>query len=138
MGKKGELARRLGELEARLAAMEGAEAAPKRKRKHSDAAGLPARPQGEWERLAPCIAALGHPVRLRLLQAVLSGTRQASALAAAAGVGTTGQLYHHLRELGAAGWLNAERRGSWEVPAARVAPLLALLGAAEAAGDARP
>jgi hypothetical protein len=43
---------------------------------------------------------------------------------------TTGQLYHHLRQLVAAGWLRTSLRGRYAVPADRIVPLLALLAAA--------
>jgi DNA-binding transcriptional ArsR family regulator len=84
----------------------------------------------DWSDTAPALAALGHPVRLRLLNAVLSGTQDTAALAGTLGDGTTGQLHHHLRELTATGWLRAERRGRYEVPADRVVPLLVAVAAA--------
>ncbi|WP_369053760.1 ArsR/SmtB family transcription factor [Kineococcus terrestris] len=74
------------------------------------------------------LSALAHPVRLRLVLAVLSGRRTVAELGE--GLGTTGQLYHHLRQLTAAGWLTASGRGSWTVPAQRVVPLMTLLAAA--------
>lgn len=79
---------------------------------------------------ADSLAALGHPVRLRLLRAILGGTRTAAELAALPGVGTTGQIYHHLRLLTGAGWLHTAGRGRYEVPAARVVPLLVAVAAA--------
>ena len=84
----------------------------------------------DWSDIAPALAALGHPVRLRLLNAVLAGTHETAALAETLGDGTTGQLHHHLRELTATGWLRAERRGRYEVPADRVVPLLVAVAAA--------
>ena len=42
----------------------------------------------------------------------------------------THQLHHHLRQLVAAGWLASTRRGHYEVPAARVVPLLVTVLAA--------
>lgn len=84
----------------------------------------------DWSDIAPALAALGHPVRLRLLNAVLAGTHETAALAETLGDGTTGQLHHHLRELTATGWLRAERRGRYEVPADRVVPLLVAIAAA--------
>lgn len=86
--------------------------------------------EDSWEPTAEVLAALGHPVRLRLLQAVLSGTTTAAELTALPGVGTTGQTYHHLRRLVAAGWLRpatGAARGAHEVPLPRVVPLLAVL-----------
>ncbi len=85
----------------------------------------------DWVDLAPRIAALGHPVRLRILQLVLRGTATTAAeLARTEGLGTTGQVYHHLRQLSAAGWLRTGSRGVHEVPAERVIPLLIILAAA--------
>ncbi|QCW78608.1 helix-turn-helix transcriptional regulator [Streptomyces sp. S6] len=79
---------------------------------------------------ADALAALGHPVRLRLLREILGGRRTAAELAALDAVGTTGQIYHHLRQLTGAGWLHTTGRGRYEVPAARVVPLLVVLTAA--------
>ena len=81
------------------------------------------------EDVASTLAALGHPMRLRLLQAVLSGQTGATALGSMEGLGTSGQLYHHLRELQAAGWLHSSSRGRYQVPPARVVPLLTVLAA---------
>lgn len=85
----------------------------------------------EVEETASVLGALGHPLRLRLLQAVLQGQRAATELGRMEGLGTSGQLYHHLRELQAAGWLRSAGRGRYEVPPARVVPLLTMLAAAE-------
>jgi DNA-binding transcriptional ArsR family regulator len=84
----------------------------------------------DWSDLAPRLAALGSPVRLRLLQALLQGVSAVSDLAARPGMGTSGQLYHHLRELEAAGWLHSPQRGSYALRPERVIPLMALLAAA--------
>lgn len=86
--------------------------------------------QEDWSELAPRLSALGHPVRLRLLQCLLQGQGAVAELAAQPGLGSTGQLYHHLRELEAAGWLHAPQRGSYAVKPERVIPLLAMLAAA--------
>ncbi|CAM5226822.1 ArsR/SmtB family transcription factor [Streptomyces hirsutus] len=84
----------------------------------------------DWPTAAEPLAALGHPVRLRLLREILGGRRTAAELAELDGVGTTGQIYHHLRQLTGAGWLHTTGRGRHEVPAGRVVPLLVLLSAA--------
>ncbi|MFC9702714.1 ArsR/SmtB family transcription factor [Streptomyces sp. NPDC056943] len=84
----------------------------------------------EWAETADSFAALGHPVRLRLLREILGGRRTAAELAELAEIGTTGQIYHHLRQLTGAGWLHTTGRGRYEVPAARVVPLLVMLTAA--------
>ncbi|KNE83032.1 MULTISPECIES: ArsR/SmtB family transcription factor [Streptomyces] len=86
---------------------------------------------GSWEDAAEAFAALGRPVRLRLLREILGGRRTAAELTELAEVGTTGQVYHHLRQLTAAGWLRSSGRAGYEVPADRVVPLLVVLAAAE-------
>ncbi|GIE90843.1 ArsR/SmtB family transcription factor [Actinoplanes regularis] len=83
----------------------------------------------DWTEAAPVFNALGHPVRLRLLQKILSGTRGAAELAEDTELGTTGQVYHHLRQLVAAGWLRVPSRGQYAVPGDCVVPLLAILTA---------
>ncbi|WP_030568180.1 ArsR/SmtB family transcription factor [Streptomyces aureocirculatus] len=88
---------------------------------------------GDWTEAADSLAALGHPVRLRLLREILGGRRTAAELAALDEVGTTGQIYHHLRHLTGAGWLHTTARGRYEVPAGRVVPLLVVLTAARPA-----
>lgn len=85
----------------------------------------------EWADRAAAFAALGHPVRLELLRHVLSGTHTTADLAAVESLGTTGQLHHHLRQLLTTGWLRQAGRGTYEVPAARVVPLLVCLTAVE-------
>ncbi|CAM5551117.1 ArsR/SmtB family transcription factor [Streptomyces narbonensis] len=84
----------------------------------------------EWAGTADSFAALGHPVRLRLLREILGGRRTAAELAELAEIGTTGQIYHHLKQLTGAGWLHTTGRGRYEVPGARVVPLLVMLTAA--------
>ncbi|NED13955.1 helix-turn-helix domain-containing protein [Streptomyces sp. SID9124] len=84
----------------------------------------------DWSEAAASFAALGNPVRLTLLRAVLDGLRTAAELAALDDVGTTGQIYHHLRQLTGAGWLHSPERGRYEIPAGRVVPLLVVLTAA--------
>lgn len=87
----------------------------------------------DWTALAPGLSALGHPARLRILQLVARGEATAAAdLADTPGLGSTGQIYHHLRQLTVAGWLRATTRGHHEVPAERLVPLLVILGASTA------
>ncbi|GIE62194.1 hypothetical protein BJY16_008785 [Actinoplanes octamycinicus] len=83
----------------------------------------------DWPEHAPALAALGHPVRLRLLRKILGGTRGAAELGEDPELGTTGQLYHHLRQLVAAGWLRSLGRGQYTVPGDRVVPLLVIITA---------
>jgi hypothetical protein len=84
----------------------------------------------EPDDLVPALAALGHRMRLLLLWAVLAGRRTVAELEGLETLGTTGQLYHHLRQLVAAGWLKTAGRGRYAVPAERVVPLLVVLAAA--------
>ncbi|MCX4639159.1 helix-turn-helix domain-containing protein [Streptomyces platensis] len=84
----------------------------------------------DWGAAAESFAALGQPVRLRLLREILGGHCTAAELTELDGTGTTGQIYHHLRQLTAAGWLHTAARGRYEVPADRVVPLLVMLTAA--------
>jgi hypothetical protein len=83
----------------------------------------------DWSRPASvsALAALGHPVRLRLLQAIITGTVAVSELAALEGVGTTGQVYHHVNQLIAAGWVYSPSRGHYGIPPERVVPLLTVI-----------
>ncbi|GAB47344.1 winged helix-turn-helix domain-containing protein [Mobilicoccus pelagius] len=83
----------------------------------------------DWTRGATALAALGHPVRLAILQHVLTGTTTTAALAESDGLGTTGQLHHHLRALVAAGWLASAGRGRYSVPPHRIVPLLVVVSA---------
>lgn len=76
---------------------------------------------------APALAALGHPVRLELLQAIYEGTTTVAALSDDDRFGTTGQIYHHIHALAGAGWLESSRRGHWRVPAQKIIPLLTLI-----------
>jgi DNA-binding transcriptional ArsR family regulator len=84
----------------------------------------------DWTALAPALSALGHPARLRILQLIARGEATTAAdLADTPGLGSTGQIYHHLRQLVGAGWLRATTRGRHEVPPERLVPLLVILGA---------
>lgn len=85
----------------------------------------------DWAELAAGLGALAHPVRLALVQAVLRGTRSVAELSDDERFGTSGQLYHHLRQLVAAGWLKTAGRGRYVVPPARVLPLLVIVMGAD-------
>ncbi|MFH8986003.1 winged helix-turn-helix domain-containing protein [Streptomyces varsoviensis] len=85
----------------------------------------------DWSAAAESFAALGQAVRLRLLREILDGRDTVAALTELDGIGTTGQIYHHLRQLSAAGWLHTPARGHYEIPAVRVVPLLVMLAAAQ-------
>ncbi len=92
---------------------------------------LPALLAGGWADAAGALAALGHPVRLELIRRLLAGAHTTNELAEIPDLGTTGQLYHHLRELQAAGLVVQRRRNDYAVPADRVIPCLVLVAAAQ-------
>ena len=84
----------------------------------------------EWADLAGGLGALGHPVRL----GVCSWSRVVRPpppreLTRLVDLGSTGQIYHHLRQLVAAGWLRTRSKGRHSVPSERVVPLLVILAA---------
>ena len=81
----------------------------------------------DWREPADALAALGHPVRLALVQRFAAGAATVADVSGAEGLGTTGQVYHHLRQLVAAGWLRSVGGGRYEVPVARVVPLLTMV-----------
>ena len=83
--------------------------------------------QIDFAEAAEPLAALGHPVRLQLLQAIYEGTSTVAELGKDERFGTSGQIYHHVHALAGAGWLESARRGHWRVPAQRVIPLLTLV-----------
>lgn len=87
--------------------------------------------EADWSLTADVLAALGQPVRLTLLREVLRGMHTTAELGALEDVGTSGQLYHHLRALVAAGWLRTAGRGRYEVPPARIVPLLVVIAACQ-------
>lgn len=76
---------------------------------------------------AEAMSALAHPVRLRILQHLLSGAETVQDLTTAGEFGTSGQIYHHLKILVSAGWLSAGPRSRYSVPAERLVPLLVML-----------
>lgn len=88
----------------------------------------------DWGSRADALSALGNVLRLNILQAVLHGTTRVAALVEELESGTSGQVYHHLKELTAAGWLTSPKRGEFAVPNSRLIPLLAVISAA---GDHR-
>lgn len=84
----------------------------------------------DWTQFADSLASLGHPVRLAVLRAVLGGTETVGGLVEDLALGTSGQIYHHVHQLTAAGWLVPHARSRYQIPPERVIPLLAILTAA--------
>jgi len=85
---------------------------------------------GNIEAATTVLAALGHPVRLTLLRALLRGATSLADLMELPDMGTTGQLTHHLRELRAAGLVVSARRNHYAVAPDRVVPVLITIAAA--------
>ncbi|MCO1657093.1 ArsR/SmtB family transcription factor [Pseudonocardia humida] len=151
---------RLTALERRVDALEGARSAPVEAAEPATAAGV-VHYSGEvhlhgdvtWSidygaagaldlddepRLA-VLAALGHPARVRIVRALLSGGPSGTGpLQEAAGLASTGQLYHHLRSLTHSGLVEQDARGSYRIAGRAVVPTLVLLvAAADVAGQLR-
>jgi DNA-binding transcriptional ArsR family regulator len=83
--------------------------------------------QQPWSEASQALTALAHPVRLEILKMILQGKHTSQELQELQGLGTTGQLYHHLKELQSAGWLKVESRGNYKVVPERIIPLMAIV-----------
>ncbi|WP_409290372.1 ArsR family transcriptional regulator [Peribacillus sp. SCS-37] len=89
---------------------------------------LPSILAGESEDMARILSSLGHKQRLEIIKALLVQPRHGTELVELLGMGTTGQLYHHLKPLIGAGLvLQEERGGSYSIPRKRALPLLLVL-----------
>jgi DNA-binding transcriptional ArsR family regulator len=77
------------------------------------------------------LATLGHPVRLQILEAVLYGETTVTQLVEELDAGSSGQIYHQLEELISSRWLTSLNRGAFEVPPARIVPLISNLTAVD-------
>lgn len=86
----------------------------------------------DWSEAADSLSALGHPVRLAILQRLVGADAAVRDLVDDLGLGSTGVAYHHLHQLTAAGWVRSARPGRYEISAARVIPLLTILTAWDA------
>jgi ArsR family transcriptional regulator, arsenate/arsenite/antimonite-responsive transcriptional repressor len=91
---------------------------------------VPALLQLETEGIARVITALGSPQRLLLLRALLHGQHSSQQLQAALEVTSAGQLYHHLKELLAAGIIEQRGRNNYRLDPRKIVPFLTLLAAA--------
>ncbi|MGI8855774.1 MAG: hypothetical protein ACR2JW_08485 [Thermomicrobiales bacterium] len=76
------------------------------------------------------LAALASMPRLALYRAVLDHPATSGELMKAAGLNTTGQLYHHLRELMGAGLMMQEGRDRYALVPERLPAARTILGAA--------
>ncbi len=105
-----DVARRLAELEERVAALEGDDRATVEFPRSEDGGGtvgyrgLVTLGGGEVRQQIDVLAALAHPVRVGIVRSLLvDGPKPGSALQEAAGLGSTGQPYHHLKTLTSSG-----------------------------------
>lgn len=87
--------------------------------------------EGDWAEHAEAIGALGHPLRLAILQRLCAGEHTVAQLVEELELASTGVAYHHLGALQQGGWVRTPRRGSWQIPATRLIPLMTILIAAE-------
>lgn len=85
------------------------------------------------------LAALGHPVRAAVVrQLATEGPCAAAALQEAVGLGSPGQLYHHLKSLTGCGLVEQDKRGSYRLrPQVAVPALVLLTAASDVAGQLR-
>lgn len=84
----------------------------------------------DGEKAAKVLAALGHQQRLDILRTVLKEPLTGPEIVERLNMGTTGQLYHHIKALMAADLLTQEERGGkYSLPSHRSLPLLLLLAA---------
>jgi DNA-binding transcriptional ArsR family regulator len=84
----------------------------------------------DWTRVSRTLESLGSPARLTLLAALLRAPRNRAELHEALGDTSTGHLYHHLRELQAAGLISQRRRGEYEIAPQVPVPLLVIVASA--------
>ncbi|QTH58992.1 winged helix-turn-helix transcriptional regulator [Corynebacterium hindlerae] len=75
------------------------------------------------------VSALAHPIRHALLRRLLDAPAPVTELVAE-GLASSGAAYHHLTALQAAGWVR-KRDNLFEIPPARVVPLLTIIAASE-------
>ena len=83
-----------------------------------------------WEDAAAMLSALGSPFRLEIIRALLLGRETVQELQEIPGLGTSGQLYHHLRDLQSVGVVTQRRRGRYGVAGDKVVPCLIIISAA--------
>lgn len=80
--------------------------------------------------LAAALSALASGPRLRIVAALARGPIATGDLAERVGQSGTGQLFHHLKELLAAGIVHQPQRGVYAIRPAQLVPVLAIVSAA--------
>jgi DNA-binding transcriptional ArsR family regulator len=72
------------------------------------------------ESVAPVFAGLSSPARIALLYALIDGPRTSQQLREVLDAPSVGQLYHHLRELLAAGLIVQPARSLYQIPPGKI------------------
>lgn len=85
---------------------------------------------GAGEGVASVLSALASPPRLRMVTELARGPLSTSDLAERLDQPSTGQLFHHLKELLAAGIVHQPQRGVYTIRKQHLVPVLAILSAA--------
>jgi DNA-binding transcriptional ArsR family regulator len=88
-------------------------------------------------RVAQVLSVLGSEVRLAILRSLLQSPKNAGELVAELRLGTTGQAYHHLRELERAGYVE-QREGRYRFVQRFIRLYLTALALASDTGAAAP
>lgn len=97
---------------------------------------VPALLNQDSEKMAKVLAALGNKQRLDILRSLVKGPQSGTELVERLHMGTTGQLYHHIKALMGADLLSQEERGGeYSLPVHRVLPVLLLLAAGTELAD---
>ena len=93
----------------------------------------------EPDGIARVLAALASPTRIRIVEALIGGPASTGELAERVDAGTSGQLFHHLKELLAVGIVHQPQRGVYELRPQHALPFLTIVSASIdlAAGDNR-
>lgn len=89
-------------------------------------------------KVAQILSVLGSEVRLAILRHLLDAPKTAAEIVAALGLATTGQAYHHLRELERAGYVKQREGGRYHFDMNRGRVYLTALALAADAGAAEP
>jgi len=76
------------------------------------------------------LSALANPTRVRIVAALIDGPASTGELTHRVDAGTSGQLFHHVKELLSAGLVHQPKRGTYALRAQHVLPILAALSAA--------
>ena len=89
-------------------------------------------------KVAQILSVLGSEVRLAILRHLLEAPKTAAEIVAEVGLKTTGQAYHHLRELERAGYVQQRAGGRYQMDMRRGRVYLAALALAADAGAEEP